>query len=384
MWHIGVPPSARGSTHTGISQGTCEHLARLLVGEVLGAGVDAGRVRADLGDRDQHPAGQRALQGRLDDRVGVLVGAVAEHAHVHPVLDPLVAAGADGHVLQPAVDGRHQLVALAVGRIAQRLFHRERLVQQEQEAGLVLAADRLGIWCAIHLELLHFGRGQSRFRRTKIGTAPGLFSWSGLDFFLLRAAREQARPLPAEPRLDGSQDERTADELLETGVDDGPHATQQPSQPRSTGIEQPPPADHSSCETVARQWASICCGSSSAAGSAGQTASRHWSARRGSGHVHRARYWPSGCSTGTTPGCSAGTASPNCRGSRSSARIHSDRKAWYGANRSAWARTIRTSNCSCKAEGGAAGAAGGADGGLGTGVGGAGIGDCGLGIGVGD
>ena len=22
MWHIGVPPSARGSTHTGISQGT--------------------------------------------------------------------------------------------------------------------------------------------------------------------------------------------------------------------------------------------------------------------------------------------------------------------------------------------------------------------------
>ena len=32
-----------------------------------------------------------------------------------------VAAGADGHVLQPAVDGRHQLVAFAAGRVSQRL-----------------------------------------------------------------------------------------------------------------------------------------------------------------------------------------------------------------------------------------------------------------------
>ena len=51
--------------------GHLEDLAGLFVGQVLHAGVDAGRRGADLGDRNQHPAGQRALQGRLDDRVGL-------------------------------------------------------------------------------------------------------------------------------------------------------------------------------------------------------------------------------------------------------------------------------------------------------------------------
>ena len=112
---MGVPPSAFGVDPNWCLARYFKHLAGCFVWYVLRAGFNASGCGADLVDRHNGSARQGTLQHRFDDRVGVLVGTIAEHAHVHPVLDSFVAAGTNGHVLQPHVDGGNQLVALAFG-----------------------------------------------------------------------------------------------------------------------------------------------------------------------------------------------------------------------------------------------------------------------------
>ena len=121
--------------------GNLDHFAGFFVGNDLSSVLDARRMLADFLDRDDGATCEGTLQHRLDNWRRILVGAVADHADVHPVADAFVASGSNRHVVQPTIDRGHQLVALAAIGVAKRFFHRKRLIQQKKKASFILSAD---------------------------------------------------------------------------------------------------------------------------------------------------------------------------------------------------------------------------------------------------
>src|SRR5258706_402628 len=114
------------------------HQPAVAVVGLLDAVLDAERVVGQLADRHQVLAGHCAVEGGLHHAVL----AVPDHRHVEVVVDRIALGAADRQVVKQLVDDGRQLVGLApIAAAAERIFHRGRLVQEEDETPRVLATD---------------------------------------------------------------------------------------------------------------------------------------------------------------------------------------------------------------------------------------------------